>query len=149
MKQLFPKYEYVAKLAGWGLGVDRKRAVLGCVARNCSNGVGFGLSGRVARKLPKKSTKSAGVPVGNPFWPLAMMSAMPPSGSLNRIAMPLGLDFGSPSGITGTPVASEKRTVTVTDLLKCSARLNSAAAGAGLKVPSHTIPFACASRKPG
>ena len=116
------------------MGVARNRIVLGCVARNCSNGVGFGLSGLVARKLPRKSTKSAGVPAGNPFWPLATMSVMRPPGSLKRMAMPLGLECGSPSGIWGTPVALEKRTITGTGLallLRCSARLSSEAPGAG------------------
>ena len=42
------------------------------------------------------------------------MSVWPPSGSLNRIAMPCGLASGLASGMFGTPVVSEKRTSTGT-----------------------------------
>src|SRR5579871_5049159 len=64
--------------------------------------------------------------------------------------MPLGLEFGSLSGIVGSPVASEKRTVTGVDArVACGARVSVAASAEGANVPSHMSPLAWAGRKPG
>lgn len=55
-----------------------------------------------------------------------------------------------PSGMFGTPVASEKRTVTGTVWpSKITARLSAAACGVPTKLPSATTPFAWFARKPG
>src|SRR5207249_3117412 len=65
--------------------------------------------------------------------------------------IPRGPDrCGSLSGIVGTPVESEKRTVTGVDGLPAwGARVSVAAAGDGVNVPEHINPLAWAGRKPG
>ena len=71
------------------------------------------------------------------------MSVSLPSGRWYLIAMPWGLARSEPSGRFGIPVESEKRTVTGIVLPSNStARLNSAAAGEALKLPSVTMPLA-------
>ncbi len=67
------------------------------------------------------------------------------------MAMPRGPDrAGSLSGMVGTPVASEYRTVTGVDgRLACGARVSFAASGEGRNTPEHMSPLAWAGRKPG
>ena len=79
------------------------------------------------------------------------MSVSVPSGRWNLIARPCGFAFMSPSGMSGRPVASEKRTVTgtVTPLWRWAARLTLAASGAAANVPSATRPLAWLTRWPG
>jgi len=67
------------------------------------------------------------------------------SGRVKRIARPLGLAFGSVSGITGIPVEFEKRPITGVDgAFRWGAEDKEAASGVGLKVPLSRIPLACA-----
>src|SRR5271165_5686597 len=66
------------------------------------------------------------------------------------MANPRGFALGSLSGISGTPVEFEKRTVTGVDaLFKWAARVREAAPGEGVKVPVSMAPLAWAGRKPG
>src|SRR5580704_7237258 len=66
------------------------------------------------------------------------------------MAHPRGFALGSLSGISGTPVEFEKRTVTGVDaLFKWAARDREAASGEGVKVPVSMAPLAWAGRKPG
>ena len=63
--------------------------------------------------------------------------------------MPCGLASEMPSGIFGSPVASEKRAVSgISFPLKSTALLSAAASGVALKLPSTTMPFAWLARKP-
>src|SRR5262245_8307660 len=67
-----------------------------------------------------------------------------------RTAMPRGPASGTPSGMSGTPVLSEKRTVALTGLpCRCRALDRVAAEGAGVNSPAQTTPLACAAREPG
>ena len=78
------------------------------------------------------------------------MSISPPSGRWKRTAMPCGLALGSPSGMVGTPVASENRTVTgISPPWNSAAVLSAAPAALGAKLPSATIPLAWLARMPG
>src|SRR5262245_46962015 len=71
------------------------------------------------------------------------MSVSPPSGRWYLMAMPCGLALGEPSGIFGTPVELENRTVTGIGLpLNNTARLSPSASGAPVKWPSATMPLA-------
>jgi hypothetical protein len=77
------------------------------------------------------------------------MSVKDPPGMLNRMAMPRGPPRGSLSGMLGTPVPSENRTVTGTaGPLKCAALLSPFASFDGVKVPLTTVPLACMNRNP-
>jgi hypothetical protein len=59
--------------------------------------------------------------------------------------MPRGLAFGSVSGICGSPVDEEKRTVIgVEEALKCGADVSVEAPPEGVKTPVRRWPFACA-----
>src|SRR5262249_4098905 len=62
------------------------------------------------------------------------------------MARPRGAACGSASAILGMPVLAEKRTVTGTSCLKCSALLTLAASALGTNLPSRTTPLACADR---
>ena len=64
------------------------------------------------------------------------------------VALPCGLAFGSASGMVGTPVEFEKRTVTGTGLIKCGALLRLRAFGEGVNVPVAMTPLAWLARKP-
>ncbi len=58
--------------------------------------------------------------------------------------------IGVASGITGTPVEFEKRTVTGVDSrFRWGARVREAAAGEGVKLPFSRAPLAWAGRNPG
>lgn len=71
-----------------------------------------------------------------------------PSGRWNLRARPRGLDVGSVSGITGSPVEEEKRRVMgVEGEEKCGAEERREARGVGVKVPVRRRPFAWAGRK--
>lgn len=60
----------------------------------------------------------------------------PTSARWKRIAIPCGLAFESVSGICGSPVEEEKRTVIGTDeVLKCDALLTFDAKLVGVNVP--------------
>src|SRR6202040_1662126 len=105
-------------------------------------GVGFGASGPLCAAACKNARKSSGVATGNALAEMLTMSVLPPSGSVNRIAIPCGLALGSASGSVGTPVVSENRTTTGTLFAKCDALLKDAADGLGANVPSTITPFA-------
>lgn len=63
--------------------------------------------------------------------------------------MPCGLAFSSPSGISGRPVESEKRTVTGMVLpWNSTALLSAEASWVGAKVPSTMTPLAWLARIP-
>jgi hypothetical protein len=69
---------------------------------------------------------------------------------MNRTAIPLGLAFGSVSGMFGSPVELEKRTKTgVEACWKCWAIDSSPAAADGVKVPFSMVPLPWAGRIPG
>ena len=71
------------------------------------------------------------------------MSVSLPSGRWYLMAMPCGLAGSAPSGRSGIPVASEKRTVTGILLpLKRIALLSAAASAEAVKLPSTTTPLA-------
>src|SRR5664279_5332610 len=66
------------------------------------------------------------------------------------MAIPCGDALSLLSGMFGTPVPSEKRTVTGTAAsCRCAARVIVLADGAGAKVPVTTSPFVCVKRRPG
>src|SRR5215469_14964892 len=105
----------------------------GWLAANCSNFVGLAASGGLAANASSKSRKSSPVATGKNLKELITMSVSPPSGRWYLIAMPCGLALGEPSGIFGTPVELENRTVTGIGL---------PLSGAPVKWPSATIPLA-------
>jgi hypothetical protein len=91
--------------------------------------------------------KSSPVPTKNPLCELATMSVNFPPASMKRMDIPRGAALGAVSGISGTPVPSENRTVTGTaPPFRWAALLVAFAPGAGVKVPVQTIPLACAKR---
>ena len=109
---------------------------------NCSSLVGWAASAGLAATARKKSRNSSPVETGKNFSELVTMSVSLP-GRWYLIAKPWGLAKSEPSGRFGIPVESEKRTVTGILLPSNStARLNSAAAGEALKLPSATMPLA-------
>lgn len=62
------------------------------------------------------------------------------------MAIPRGLAFGSASGIDGSPVELENRTVMeVEALLKWGAVERFLASGDGVNLPLSSFPFACAT----
>src|SRR6266566_381472 len=98
---------------------------------------------RVAAIALRNARKSSPVPTTKPLCETATMSVKAPPESANRIAMPRGTAPGSVSGILGTPLAFEKRTVTGTVLpVRCAARLSDDAPAAAVNVPVTTRPFA-------
>ena len=107
-------------------------------------------SGPLAATARSRSRNSSPVATGKKASELATMSISDPSGRWKRTAMPCGLALASPSGIVGTPVASEKRTVTGTGSpANRAALLSVAPAALGWKLPSATMPLAWLARWPG
>lgn len=122
----------------------------GCEPRNCSIGLGDGVSGPLAATAWRNSRNSWPVLVGNPSVEWLTMSVCTCSASWNRIARPQGFALGSLSGKSGIPVELEKRTITGVDgRVMCGALLRDSASGSGVKVPVSKTPRACAGRKPG
>ena len=121
---------------------DRRRD--GRVARDEAVECG-GLGGVRATRRPPPAAgarKSSAVATGKKASELATMSICEPSGSWKRTAMPCGLALGSPSGIAGRPVASEKRTVTGTGApANRTAVLSCAPAALGGSCPRRRCPW--------
>src|SRR3984957_11829315 len=114
-KAVTPKYVSRARLDGKGLGVCTKRRAAGCEPRNRSMGLGEGTSGPLAPAAFRNSKNSAPSRVGKPSVEWLTMSVCTWSARLNRIASPRGFASGELSGILGSPVELEKRTVTGVD----------------------------------
>ncbi len=78
------------------------------------------------------------------------MSVSLPSFRWYLIAMPCGIASAEPSGTSGMPVPSEKRTVTgIVPPSNSDALLSFAASGEAVKLPSTTMPLAWLARNPG
>ena len=111
--------------------------------RNFSTGDGDGVPGGDAARALRNSRNPAPVRVGKKGVECAIMSVWTRSPRLNLIPRPRGLASGLVSGIWGTPVELEKRTVTeVEGLLKWGAVESSLAFGVGVKVPLSIKPRA-------
>ena len=89
-------------------------------------------SGRSSATAFSRSRNSSPVATGKYFSALVTTSISEPSLSLNLSDRPCGLASATPSGMVGTPVASEKRTVTGTaGPLNSEALLSLAASATG------------------
>src|SRR5450631_761793 len=115
---------------------------------NSSIGVGLATPGPLEATACNIARKSSGVATGKLLAEMLTMSVLAPSGRSNRMAMPCGLACGSASGMLGTPVGSEKRTMTGTGLAKCGALLNSDAPLKGVNIPASKMPLAWFARYP-
>src|SRR5580704_15101623 len=108
-------------------------------------GLGEGTSGPLAPAAFRNSKNSAPSRVGKPSVEWLTMSVCTWSARLNRIASPRGFASGELSGILGSPVELEKRTVTGVDSrVTWGALVSDVAPGAGRNVPRSIRPFAWA-----
>src|SRR6516164_2785815 len=101
----------VAKLAGVFCAARNALAV-GWSSKKRSKAVGGAAHGPLAAIASINSRSSSVLETGRPLKLWAARSVLAPPGTSNLIAIPLGLAIGSLSGIVGTPLKSENRTVT-------------------------------------
>src|SRR6476646_12050561 len=137
----------VAKLAGVFCPARNALAV-GWNSKNLSRAVGVAAHGPRAAIASINSRRSSVLETGKPLKLWAATSVLAPPGNSNLIAIPRGLAIGSLSGILGTPLKSEKRTVIL--LLgpcRCVALVISLAWRSGVNSPWKITPLAYTARQ--
>ena len=97
-----------------------------------------------------KARKSSPLATAKPLKALETMSVLPLPGRWKRTAIPCGLAPAARSGMSGRPVLSENRTVTLIEPpRRCGAFDSPVPDADGTNSPSQTTPLAWADRKPG